>query len=478
MLIDMGVKYPDFIPTIMRLFSEEESPLISILDMKGLKTKGLHHFTSDANYRTVGSNHIQFAIEHADWRKFHWVIGPQNVSYRCDAYPNDPGRAQSIIYVWADSNWAGYQEVIELADNRTHLFVLEDPTEDDGNTWRYKVKIVTNDLDESVDPILLGDGVEAAATMNLHEQDFSERATEKYVFNGFGDAYLSLQRFKYSWSGTASAMDKGSVTGKWVTHTAGGKTQKLFLAEAHERMMRMAAEYLSYQILWGKTTVTADTKKVILKNERGRDVMAGSGIMNANDGAIRFPMQNGWSKKFIEYFLTEIDGYIRPGEDGYREVVILAAPKAYLSFQSAMGDMGVTMNANIEGTGAEKGINDTYSYYELGGIRMIVKRFAALASNRRPALDLQDGSRSNDMDCIVVPIGKTESGQRGIELVQLRPMASGTVAGIDQGGNIATSVDGSSSHVLFQNGVISRIQPFLIYRPYYATPVPVVQRGN
>lgn len=473
LLVNLGVSKPDFIPTIMRLFPEE-SPLVSLLDIKGLKTKGLNFSTNNENYRTVGSNHVQYKFAHADWRKFHWVLGPQGVTFTCSAYPTEPGRNQSIIYAWSDSNWAGFQEIVELADNRTQVYMLEDPVEDDNNTFRYKLKVVTGENDEYVDPMLFNENMEAAATMNLHEQDFSERGTQKYTGGGFADSFLSLQRFFYSWSGTAKAMDKGNVTGKYVEHTGkSGKTQTLFLTEAHERMMRMAAEYLNYQIIWGKTTVTADTKRVLLKNDKGREVMGGNGIMNANDGAIDFPMQNGWSKKYIEYLLSEIDGYIRPGEDGNREIVLLAAPKSYLSFQSAMRDMGVTMDSNIEGTGANKGINDTYAYYELGGLKIIPKRYAALATNRRPGIDLQDGSRSNDWDAVMVPIGLTEMGERGIELVQLRPMAEGSVAGLDEGGNIATSVDGSSRHVLFQNGVISRIQPFRIYRPYYSRPMPV-----
>jgi hypothetical protein len=478
MLVNIGVSKPDFIPTIMRLFSEE-GPLVSILDIKNLKTKGLNFSTNNENYRTVGSNHIQFRYEHSDWRKFRWVPGPRGNAFECPAYPTEPGRNQSIIYAWSDMNWAGFQEVIELADNRTQVYSLVDPVEDDNNTFRYKLKIVTDDNDDFVDPMLLAEGMEAAATMNLHEQDFSERATQKYINGVFGDSFLSLQRFMYSWSGTAKAMDNGKVTGKFVEHTDNkGRKQNLFLTEAHERMMRMAAEYLNYQIIWGKSTVSVDTKRVILKNEKGREVMSGNGIMNANDGSIDFPMQNGWTKKYIEYLLSEMDGYIRPGEDGEREVVFLAAPKSYLSFQSCMNEMGVTMNSNIEGSGSNKGINDTYAYYELGGLKIIPKRYAALATNRRPGIDLQDGSRSNDWDCIAVPIGRTEMGERGIELVQLRPMAEGTVAGIDEGGNIATSVDGSSKHILFQNGVISRIQPFRIYRPFYARPLPTIQRGN
>ena len=461
LLMDMGVNKPDFIPTILRLF-REEAPLIRLLDLKGYKSKGIDFFTNNGNYRTVGSNHVQYPLEHADWRKFHFAQNTDGLTFVSDVYPTEPGKNGTFFYVWFDSNWAGYKEVIELADNDTQLYVIEDPQEGSMNTWRYKVKLVTNDRDDFVNVDLMEAEMEATSNMNLHEHDFSERGTEKYTFNGYGDCYLSLQRFKYSWSGTAKAMDKkGKSKGEWVEHNG----QVTFLGEAQKLMMKRAAEYLNYQFIFGKQTVTTDTKQVLLKEDHGRDVMAGNGIMHANDGALEFPLQNGFTKKWLELFMQEIDGYVSGDNNGVREVMFMMAPKAFFNFQSAMGEMGVTMNANIEGSGRDKGIVDTYSFYELGGIRIIAERYTALASNRRPGIAMPDGTKSNEWDTFVMPLGLTTGGSPNYELIQLRPSTEGTVAGIDMGGNIATSVDGSSTHVLFQNGIISRIQPVKIYRP-------------
>ena len=70
------------------------------------------------------------------------------------------------------------------------------------------------------------------------------------------------------------------------------------------------------------------------------------------------------------------------------------------------------------------------------------------------------------MHAMVFPLGLTAGGERGIQLIQLRPMSKGTVAGIDKGGNMSNDVDGTTEHALIQIGVISQIQPFKIYRPY------------
>jgi hypothetical protein len=73
---------------------------------------------------------------------------------------------------------------------------------------------------------------------------------------GFGDAHLTLQRFKYSYSGTAAAMDKNKkVTGRWVQ--AGDYNQKSFISQAQDDMMKMISKYADFQIMEGKSTVDA-----------------------------------------------------------------------------------------------------------------------------------------------------------------------------------------------------------------------------
>ena len=64
-----------------------------------------------------------------------------------------------------------------------------------------------------------------------------------------------------------------------------------------------------------------------------------------------------------------------------------------------MTEMGQTINDNIEGTGAEIGIVDTYSFYELGGIRILSNRVGAFAD--RPGFLLKDGSKPKGEEVFV-----------------------------------------------------------------------------
>ncbi|MCF7885214.1 MAG: hypothetical protein K9M80_01860 [Candidatus Marinimicrobia bacterium] len=457
MLMEAGIANPDKIPTIMRLFPDE-APLISILDIKGQKTNNLNYATNDSNYRTVGSNHIQYPVQLDKERMDSFKSGPDGKTFVCDAYPTTPGYQNTEIGFYADGNWAGFQEVVELPDNRSYLYILDDPEPVDESTFFYRSKIVGYQPGDYIDPVVFTEGQEFKAVYNLHEQDFSERSTEKYRFDGWNDAYLSLQRFSYSWSGTAKAST--TMSGRWVEHNG----KEAFFPYAHEEMMRRAAIYWNNQLVWGKSTVsTQDKSKVTLFNKLNREVLAGDGVMYANDGYIDMPLNGGWNTAFIDAFLMALDPYISADIDGTREVVLLMTSKAYFAFERFMGSIGKTNDNNIVGEGENKGINDTYKYYEFAGIRLVPKRWKSLDPHNRPGMLRKDGTKSNEWDVIAIPTGMV-GNKNGIELVQLRPSSQGTVAGIDKGGNISNSVDGSSSHLLFQNGVISHKTTFLIHK--------------
>jgi hypothetical protein len=191
--------------------------------------------------------------------------------------------------------------------------------------------------------------------------------------------------------------------------------------------------------------------------------MAGDGLVNSNGGPVDV-FYNGWTKEFIDFLIDEIDQYVLADQNGKYEVVMLMAPKAYSSFQTLMRTLGTTINSNIVGDGASKGFIDTYAFYEIGGIRLIP--FKEPSMTLRPGIKLPDGTNHNDMDVIMVPLGMASDGGNGVQLIQLRPMAEGEVAGIDEGGKLASSVDGSSKHILFQNGIINQNKIFYLRKPY------------
>ena len=467
LLIDQGIIDPDFFTTIMS-YDSEVTPLMALLDSKGYKTSGVslqsNPLLDGGRYKGVSSNHVQYMIRNSDVRREHFSANAEGLTFYDAISTTVPGQSKRAFYIYLDSNWMGAGDVALLGDGETQLYFETDAEPTVGGVFEYRVKVDGNNFDEYVDPLLMVENDEIMLATTKFTHDFSVGGNERHTFGGFGDAYLTLQRFKYSWSGTAKAMDsKKPVAGRWVYY--GGNTKDAtFLRKADEEMLRQISKSVEFQILEGKGTVNNDTKKVQLTDAKSQEIISGDGVMYSGDGAIEFPLNDGWNKKAIDALLNDINTYVRADESGVREIAFHMHPKSYMSFQRAMRDMGVTMDSNILGDGSGKIINNTYAGYELGGLRILAHQSRALEG--RPGKKLKDGTKSNEWDAIGIPLGLTEGGARGIELIQLRGLVRGRVSGIDAGGEIATEIDGSSEHALVQVGVISQIQPIKIGRPW------------
>jgi hypothetical protein len=458
-LIKAAVNNPDVLPTVWRLFPEE-APLSQLLAAKGLFTKNLRDNMSETQnkygYRVVKSNHVMYPVANTDQRKCTLVDNGSGVAFKSDAYSTKPGLNQTPFYIYLDSNWARPKEVIQLADLTTLIYVYDEnePVETTSG-WRYECKMVTKNNDSYVDTALLQIGSECAPQMTMYEHDFSETGHEKYTFDGWGHAYMTLQRVKMSYSGTAAAM--GNSKEWYAFRNSKGDEVTGYIDYAEKEMMKRIIRYQEFAKIFGRGTVTEEGV-TILKDKRGREILAGDGILHQGDGAYEYPMNGPWTFKRLEHVMRDLD--IRTGKDGLLEVVMGAGYESRASFGRMMREAGlVTQNNNIVGDGAAKGVIQDYSFYELDGVRIIPKRIRFFDSQATPSIYLSDGTKRSSWDAVFVPLGQDEKGQNGIELIQLRPMKTGSVHGINVGGDgMASSVDGSSKHVLIQDGVISRVK--------------------
>lgn len=449
-LMSHAIADADILPTVFSLHEEDITPITSFLNMKQMKSRGLFDNMKSNNYKVVKSNVVEYPIKNSKHRL------SRIVRFVCDAYPLEPGKFNSPIQVVLDNNWPGPKEVIELADNMTKLLNADDmiPEEvEDG--FMYSLKLVTKVRDSYVDPYLLSAGMECSAVQTMYEHDYSESGTQKYTFDGWGRAYMTLQRLMYSWSGSAAAMAEGK---KWTIHNG----QITYLTHAEDEMMRRAAKYHEYALVFGEGTVSVEGE-ILMKDNKGREIMAGDGLLHAGDGAYEHGY-NHWTMDFLEGLLEDVD--IRSGRDGKKEVLLVGGMRCVNGFYNLMAQSGFkTQNNNVEGSGSEKGVNMDYGYFEYGGVRIVPKRYRFFDSIERPSLYLPDGTRRSSYDGILLPLGLDENGNNQVELIQLRPMKTGVVSGIDKGGDMATSIDGSHKHVLFQTGIISRAKITRIFRP-------------
>jgi len=465
-LIKFMISEPEILPMVMTLWRGEDAAFSSLLADRGLTSKGLFTGLDNKNYRIVGSNQVMYRIQHSDRRKLRIKAHPTSgLTFVDDFYTATPGKQNSLVTIYLDGNWFSPKDVLELKDTRTLIWIADTelPKEVASGTWAYKVKLVTKERDAYINPELLTENSEAGFVYTMFEHDLSETAYEKYTFDGWGKAYMTLQRMKYSISGTAAAMQPGA---KWVEHNG----QKAWINSAQEQMLKRWTGAQEFANIWGKGTVTVDGD-VLMRDTKGNEIMAGDGIVNQGDGALKFPY-NKWSKKFLHSIMKTMQ--LRAGTNGQTELAFLCGQEAYWGFTDLLvKEFGQRHILQTIGNGGDMqgiGVSHTYKSYEINGVKLIPIHYKFFDSPDRPVWMREDGSLNNSWNGIFVSLGNAQSGEKGVELITLRDrqFKTGSVHGIDKGGeNMANSIDGSHHHILGQSGIILRNLDGVaeIYRP-------------
>lgn len=467
-LIKFMIAEPEILPMVMTLWRGEDTPFSSLLADRGLTSKGLFTGLENKNYRIVGSNQVMYRIQHSDRRKLRIVAnaGRSSSTYVCTPYPTEPGKNNSIVEIFMDGNWFSPKDVLELKDNRTLIYVADDqlPQEVAAGVWRYVCKIVTKEKTAYINTDLLTEGDEVGFVYTMFEHDLSETAYEKYTFDGWGKAFMTLQRMKYSISGTAAAMQPGA---KWVEHNG----QKAWINYAQEQMLKRWSQAQEFANIWGKGTVNVEGD-VLMRDTKGREIMAGDGIVNQGDGALKFPY-NKWTKKFLHSIMKTMQ--LRAGSNGLTELVFIGGQEAIWGFNDLLikefGQRHILQSigngGDMQGLGQ---VSHTYKSYEINGVRIIPMHYKFFDSPDRPNWIREDGTLNSSWNGMFVSLGNAQSGEKGVEMITLRDrqFKTGSVSGIDKGGeNMANSIDGSHHHILGQSGIILRNLDGVaeIYRP-------------
>ena len=131
----------------------------------------------------------------------------------------------------------------------TQLYVADNllPEEVEGGVFKYRVKVNTNNASDFVNPNLLAVGQEISVSHTQFEE-MSETAYEKYTFDETAHTHMTIQRLKWSISGSAEAYRPNAV---WIEHN--GAT--MWIDHAQLQMLERAALYRERQLLNGRSTV-------------------------------------------------------------------------------------------------------------------------------------------------------------------------------------------------------------------------------
>ncbi|MFA5432262.1 MAG: hypothetical protein WC319_05245 [Candidatus Paceibacterota bacterium] len=439
-LLQAAIAEPEIMPQVATLWKSDRTAFSSLLANKGLTSKGLYAGLTNDSYRVVGNRKVMWPVKGITKRK--GVI----VDYSCRD-KTKPGENGEVIAIDTDTDWFSPYDVLELADNRTNVTIVDDQLakQNDDGSFRLYVRLNAKSKTTFINPDLLAPGMEIGFVMtNFYEM--SETGYEKYTFDNWAYSYMTLQRMKWSISGTAAAMTTRKI---WIEHNG----EFLWTTMAEQQMLERWAEAREYQLLMGQGTV-GDNDEVYLKDMKGREIMAGDGLLNMGDGSLKFPY-NKLTENVLQNVMSNLQ--IMSSADGKLEVAVIAGQNFMQQFTKIMGDLGLRTQSDkiIEGDGSAKGINMSYSFYEWNNVRIYPVWHKYFDDPSRPRLITKDGSSAESGRAIFVSLGRADVGSNNVELLTLgnRSFLMGTVAGIDKGGDMKTSVDGSHTHVLSETGI-------------------------
>lgn len=439
------ISAPEILPQITTLFDQNISAFSSLLARRNMFSGKLADPLNpkNAKYKVVGNRKVMWKVKGYPDRKAR-IIGYGGVGFKSDAFgETTPGKNQTWVDIYLDTNWFSPKDVLELADNATYIHVSDSmlPQEVDAGVYLYRVKIMTNANADFINPKLLAIGQEVSISHTAFEE-MSETAYEKYTFDEAAYTHMTIQRLKWSISGTADEYKPNAV---WVEHNG----VKMWADHAQLEMLQRATMYRERQILNGKSTVTADDK-VVLRTVEGFEVMAGDGILNQGDGAWRLPY-NVMSTRVIDNIMENISIY---SSAWGTEVAVICGMQWYKEFARLMKEEAGIDPKTVEMEGMKKGINLDYEYYKFGGVKIIPTVVPWFDSPMRATTYGPDGTRNTSHNAIFVSLGDVSINQPAIELLALgkRSWLEGEVNGINKGGDMANSVDGRHHHILWETG--------------------------
>ena len=339
-------------------------------------------------------------------------------------------------------------------ENRQQLFVLKNPVRKAAKKWEYTVTLVGNDPARAIDTTYAAAGRITRYRSNFFPE-LSERGYTKYMSNVEKHRnYLSRHRASVDWSADFAIREEVFIAdGKKGNETFYKMNKKEKEALDHYMLSR------ENNILFGESNFDINGK-CTLQDEKGRDIPMGDGIITQltkvcdkalygrlttrhfEDGMQTMAQK---SEKLIgnTYYLVVNDKFWTQ----FNRLM-----KEDLRFQATDGAYFWSKNAGNVKVGA------TFNAYEFAGNTIVVMVDRALST------EYEDRGYGVMVDGAKDPA----SGRPNLAMFTLEgsEIVSGNLHGLGgasgkESGEIATSVHGSSYHVIGYSGIV-------VFNPYKA----------
>jgi hypothetical protein len=438
---------PEMSANVANIWEDNYTAFSSLLARKGLVKRNVFQGLEKKDFRVIGNRKFMWSIKGYPFTKTT-ISGTYSTQPGTDN--NKPGERGTVVNLPLLSNYYSPNDVLELNDADTKVVVMNEyPLEASGVFW-YKVKLVSNIDGDYINPALLADGNEVSVSYTMFPE-LSETGYEKNQYPEWRTEYMTIQRMQYSISGSAAATEI-----VWVEHNG----QKLWIKKQELAMMQRWYIMRENQLLFGKPTI--DTNDVVkVKDLQGRDLFAGSGVVNQGDASLQYTY-NRLNTRTIETIMQNMQ--LLTNGDGMTEIFVQGGQQFVWDFDRLMRDVFKTNPLPLFKADADfRGVESNFNQYSIGGVKMTVSWNRSIDAPWRATKNDSYGISSRSKEAYFFSSG-TVNDNPNIELVTLgangqnrafvKKVIDGMATPDDMSKMYASnSVDGFQVQVLSETGV-------------------------
>lgn len=440
---------PEIIYNVSNLYEEHETAFSSFLARKQLTASGLFADAKSPDWQVIGNRQFKWPLEGRSHRKGRIVSN--------NGAGETPGIGHTLVTLTVDTDWFTENETLQCWDARTILFVREKHKAGDGN-WNYVIQLVSSDPSEFIQPALIAPGEELSSGYTMYPEA-SEDASERITHPEWHTEWLTIQRFKYSITGTANAHKL------LIEHNG-----KYLMAEAqHIRTLRQVMRARENQLIFGRASIDATGNHVGVRDKWDREIVAGNGIIHQGDPSMKFTYNNmtlGWIENLLNHMQLSLTG-----TSSGTEIVFGGGLAFYTEFHRAMRGI-FEMNPIVfsQGEGENKGVNATpFGYYQFNGMKLIpiwikafddpmsAQKFDSWGQNYRSrmgfALNLGSTLGGGSPNVRLLALGNSEEDRRYVEREILGMTGGGVKNSKSNRMMVSSSVDAKEVHILMETGL-------------------------
>jgi len=439
---------PEIIYNVSNLYEDHETAFSSFLARKGLTMRGLYANSTSPDFQVIGNRQIKWAVKGRSERKARIISN--------NSAGATPGLNHASFILTLDNDWFVEKETLLCWDIRTVLYVKV-KEKGVGSTWNYTVQLMGNDPTAFVNPNLVAANAELSSGYTAYPEA-SEDAGERVTHPEWHTEWLTIQRFKYSITGSANAHKL------LIEH----KGKHLFADYQHMEMLKWMMIARERQLLFGRASVDSTGNNVGVTDKDNRPIIAGNGLIHQGDPSMKFTYSD-INIRWIENLITSMQLSMTGGMGG-PEIVIGGGLSFINDFHRAMRSI-FEMNPIIfaEGSGNDKGVNTTFKYYNFNSVKLVPIWIPAFDDpmgahmqdsfgvnyRSRMGFALNTGSNlaGQAPNIKLLALGNSQNDRRFIER-ELVGMSGGGVKNVQTGRlMVSSSVDAYEVHTLCETGI-------------------------